>query len=112
VKGPIKDEVERGSLFGIDSRELCVKGHSLDRREGSIFSATDEDTSGNVLVFGLPLTDNAGKRHSATLAPSVSRGSTEEQKKTATNAIWQTNDGTLCSALVNMVARTRSVHAN
>ena len=77
VKGLITNEAKRDSLFGIDSREFRVKGHRLDDREGSIFSTTDDDTSGDGLVVGVPLTGNTGKWHSATLVPPMSRVSNE-----------------------------------
>jgi len=80
VKGSTINEAKRDSLFGIDSREFHIKGHRLDDREGSIFTTTDEDTSGDGLVVGVPLTDNTGKRHSATLVLPMSRVQTKGKK--------------------------------
>lgn len=77
VKGSTINEAKQDPLFGIDSREFRIKGHRLDDREGSIFTTTDKDTSGDGLVVGVPLTDKTGKRHSATLVLPMSRGSNE-----------------------------------
>jgi len=77
VRGSTINEAKRDPLFGIDIREFRIKGHRFDDRKGSIFSTTDEDTIGDGLVVGVPLIDNTGKRHLATLVLPMSRRSDE-----------------------------------